>query len=77
MRLLEGEPEVRALLAHDPFPGAPPRYVRAVVRDYRFTDLATRRRTGAWWSTGPARVAFALASPGLGPPRPGTRTPPR
>ncbi len=48
-RLLEGSRPVLALLKRNPFPEAPPRYIRAVVYDYRFTDLATRRRTGAWW----------------------------
>jgi predicted DCC family thiol-disulfide oxidoreductase YuxK len=48
-RLLEGAPEVTALLAGNPFPGAPPRYLRAVLYDYRFTDSGQRRRTGAWW----------------------------
>lgn len=49
VRLLEGAPQTLALLADNPFPKAPPRYVRAVLYDYRFTDWATRRRTGAWW----------------------------
>ncbi len=48
-RLLEGSPAVEALLADNPFPGRPPRYVRAVLYDYRFTDPAERARTGAWW----------------------------
>ena len=48
-RLLEGSPAVLALLEHDPFGGKPPRYLRAVLYEYRFTDWATRRRTGAWW----------------------------
>ena len=48
-RLVMGSPEVLKLLAHNPFPNAPPRYVRAVLYEYHFTDLATRRRTGAWW----------------------------
>jgi lipase maturation factor 1 len=48
-RLLEGSPEVLALLDRDPFPDRPPRYVRALLYDYRMTDRATRRRTGAWW----------------------------
>jgi hypothetical protein len=48
-RLLEGAPEVRGLLASDPFSPNPPRYVRAIVYDYRFTDPAERERTGAWW----------------------------
>jgi len=49
VRLLQGEPSVRGLLAKDPFDGRPPRYVRALLYDYRFTDSQTRRRTGAWW----------------------------
>jgi len=48
-RLLEGSPEVLALLERNPFPQAPPRYIRAVVYDYHFTNFATRRETGAWW----------------------------
>jgi predicted DCC family thiol-disulfide oxidoreductase YuxK len=48
-RLLQGSPEVLALLARNPFPNAPPRYIRAVVYDYRFTHPATRRQTGDWW----------------------------
>jgi lipase maturation factor 1 len=49
IRLLQGSPEVLALLERNPFPNAPPRYIRAVVYDYHFTDFATRRKTGAWW----------------------------
>ncbi len=48
-RLLQGSKPVLALLAKDPFPRAPPRYLRGVVWDYHFTDAATRRATGAWW----------------------------
>lgn len=49
VRLLQGSPEVLALLEQNPFPGTPPRYVRAATYEYHFTDLATRRKTGAWW----------------------------
>jgi hypothetical protein len=48
-RLLQGEPAVLRLLATNPFPAGPPRYVRTLVYDYRFTDWPTRRSTGAWW----------------------------
>jgi hypothetical protein len=48
-RLLEGSPPVVALLENDPFPDAPPRRIRAVLWDYRFTDREERRVTGAWW----------------------------
>jgi hypothetical protein len=48
-RLLEGSPQVLALLETNPFPDAPPKLVRAVLYEYRFTDLPSRRETGAWW----------------------------
>jgi lipase maturation factor 1 len=49
VRLLRGSPEVLGLLGRNPFPAAPPRFVRAVVFDYHFTDFAARRKNGAWW----------------------------
>lgn len=48
-RLLEGSPEVLSLLAKNPFPNHPPRDVRALVYEYRFTDFSERKLTGAWW----------------------------
>ncbi len=49
VHLLRGTPEVLKLLGHNPFPSAPPRYVRALLYEYHFTDAATRRAAGAWW----------------------------
>jgi len=48
--LLDGSPEVLSLLDSNPFPAAPPRYVRLVSYRYRFTTSADRSRSGAWWS---------------------------
>ncbi len=48
-RLLQGKPEVLALLADNPFPGDPPKMVRALLYNYEFTDLETKRETGDWW----------------------------
>ena len=48
-RLLEGSPDVLKLLGTNPFPDRPPRYVRALLYEYRMTNLETKRRTGAWW----------------------------
>jgi hypothetical protein len=48
-RLLQGSRDVLALLGTNPFPDRPPRFIRAVLYDYHFTDLATRKTTGAWW----------------------------
>ncbi len=47
--LLQGKSEVLQLLADNPFPDTPPRYIRATLYDYRFTDLATKRSEGTWW----------------------------
>jgi len=52
-RLLEGSPPVLGLLEKNPFPDRPPRYVRAVVFEYKFTDWPERRKTGAWWKREP------------------------
>ena len=49
VRLLEGSRDVTGLLAHDPFPDKPPRYLRAMFYRYRFTTAEERRQTGAWW----------------------------
>jgi hypothetical protein len=48
-RILDAPDTVAPLFARNPFPDAPPRLVRVAVYRYRFTDLATRRATGAWW----------------------------
>jgi hypothetical protein len=48
-RLLEGAPAVTALLAHNPFPERPPRLVRSVLYDYRFTSWDAGRADKAWW----------------------------
>jgi hypothetical protein len=46
LRLLEGEPTVLRLLSYNPFPKAPPKYVRALTYSYTFTHFGDR----AWWS---------------------------
>src|SRR6185437_1331251 len=48
-RLLQGSCDVLALLGANPFPDRPLRFIRAVFYDYRFSDFATRKATGAWW----------------------------
>jgi hypothetical protein len=48
-RLLQGTPEVLALLDKNPFPDHPPRYIRATLYDYTFADASTHFATGQWW----------------------------
>jgi lipase maturation factor 1 len=67
VRLLQGSPQVLALLEKNPFPNAPPKYIRAVVYEYHFTDAATRKKTGEWWRRVPVGIylpAVSLQSPG-------------
>jgi hypothetical protein len=59
-QLRAGTPEVVALLGRNPFATGPPRYVRAVLYDYRFTTPEQRRQTGAWWVRSP-QGSFMLA----------------
>lgn len=48
-RLLENDQDVLALFQANPFPQAPPRYVKAVLWQYWFTSMEEKRRTGNWW----------------------------
>jgi predicted DCC family thiol-disulfide oxidoreductase YuxK len=48
-RLLQGSQDVSGLLARNPFPDKPPRYIRAMFYRYRFTTVDELRQTGAWW----------------------------
>jgi hypothetical protein len=49
VRLLQGSSPVMRLFERTPFGGSPPRYVRALLFEYRFTTLAERRSTGDLW----------------------------
>jgi lipase maturation factor 1 len=50
LRLFDAPRVVAPLFLRDPFPDSPPRYLRVAIYRYRFTDFATRRATGAWWT---------------------------
>jgi hypothetical protein len=52
-RLAEGSPPVVGLLARNPFPDGPPRYIRTTLYDYHFTDVKTLRADGTWWRRSP------------------------
>lgn len=54
-KLLQGDtsdPGVTSLLAKNPFPGEPPRFIRAELYRYEFTDPGDE--SGAWWRRTPA-----------------------
>ncbi len=46
-KLLHGDSGALSLLANDPFPGSPPRYIRAELYRYEFAPLESEG--GAWW----------------------------
>jgi predicted DCC family thiol-disulfide oxidoreductase YuxK len=67
-RLLQGSPDVLALLDTNPFPEGPPRYIRSSLYEYTFTGYAERNADGSWWRRvyrGPYSPVQSF-SPGLG-----------
>jgi hypothetical protein len=65
-KLLRNDPGSVGLFAANPFPGKPPRYVRAVLYRYSFADPANRE--GLWWTRrrlGLWLPALSAESPGL------------
>jgi lipase maturation factor 1 len=62
VRLLQGSPDVVGLLKTNPFPHSPPKYVRALLFDYSFTNFAQRRATGNWWARQPRGLYFPQIS---------------
>ncbi|MBX9876922.1 MAG: lipase maturation factor family protein [Candidatus Obscuribacterales bacterium] len=63
-RLLDGQPDVLALLKTNPFPDKPPHYIRAMTFDYRFTGFDEQKATGAWWHRVAKGVYFPVATLG-------------
>jgi predicted DCC family thiol-disulfide oxidoreductase YuxK/uncharacterized membrane protein YphA (DoxX/SURF4 family) len=47
--LLENSPSIVGLMGTNPFLKKPPKYVRAMMYEYHFTDRTMRQATGAWW----------------------------
>jgi lipase maturation factor 1 len=48
-RLLENDRDVLGLFAANPFPNAPPRFIRAVLWQYWFSTMEEKRTHGIWW----------------------------
>ena len=49
MKILQGEPEVLALLESNPFPDKPPKYLRAKLYHYEFAEPRVRWQEDQWW----------------------------
>jgi hypothetical protein len=61
-RLLTADRDILRLLRSNPFPGAPPAFVRVSRYRYRFTTWRQLRQTGAWWDREPAGEYLAPVS---------------
>ncbi|MEM9196000.1 MAG: lipase maturation factor family protein [Myxococcota bacterium] len=48
-KLLENDPVALSLLETNPFPDEPPRYIRATLYTYSFTDFGEWQESGAYW----------------------------
>ncbi|MBX3020215.1 MAG: lipase maturation factor family protein [Bdellovibrionales bacterium] len=53
LRIFEGSPDVLGFFSHNPFPDAPPRYLRARLYMYEFTKPGDILK-GLWWKRTPA-----------------------
>jgi hypothetical protein len=49
LHLLKGTKDVCNLLKNNPFPHAPPRYIRALAYDYVFSTPQEKKEHGWWW----------------------------
>ncbi len=76
-KLLQNDPGALSLLKENPFPDTPPKYIRAILYEYRFTTPEEKRETGDWWvrkPLGPWMPTLSVDNPSLqrafGPPKP-------
>nr|CAD7203946.1 unnamed protein product [Timema douglasi] len=63
-RLLTGQKEVLNLLdtARNPFPGKPPKYIKANLYHYHYTPWSQRWTGGPWWTREEVREYFPIYS---------------
>jgi hypothetical protein len=61
-KLLQNDAPTLSLMAGNPFPDRPPKFVRARLYEYRFTTPDERRRTGNWWIREPRGEYFPAVS---------------
>ena len=66
-KLLESDRATLGLLKSNPFPNQPPRYVRALLYEYHFSNPAERAQTGLWWKRQFVRSYFPPVSLQEGP----------
>ena len=49
IKLLQNKNDTVKLLEHNPFPHKGPRYIQALLYEYRFTNFSEKQREGKWW----------------------------
>src|SRR5207237_19699 len=69
VRLLQGDPETIGLLRSNPFPDHPPRYIRALYYEYRFSTRDEHRQTGRWRDRRLLGLYFSPVALTVGEPR--------
>jgi hypothetical protein len=62
VRLLQGSPDVEALLGPSPLDGAPAAYARASIWATRFSTLEEHRADGSWWRRERKGLYFPVVS---------------
>jgi hypothetical protein len=62
LRLLQNSADVKALLLSEPFGGQAPKFVRATLYDYQFTNFGELTKSGAWWKRQYEGIFFPEAS---------------
>jgi hypothetical protein len=61
-RLLENDEATLELMRYNPFPGKPPKYIRALLYEYHFTTPEERRRSGSVWKRKLTGIYFPAVS---------------
>jgi len=67
-KLLENDKPVLSLLKSNPFPNAPPKFVRAELWEYHFASPEAHKKTGVWWvrtDTGAWFPPVSMQTPGF------------
>lgn len=61
-KLLQGDKAVLSLLKKNPFADRPPKFVRAMLCEYRFSSPEVKRKTGLWWHREQVTPYFPIVS---------------
>ncbi len=62
LKLLKADPSVLKLMGKNPFPDAPPKFIRAQLYLYHYTTRQEKRQTKAWWVRTPVGEYFPPVS---------------